>query len=125
MPVRERASTRVWKGGREAVVIGAGGGSPEVEGLEGGEGGERRGQRRAAFGADVVEAATKRGKGGGEEGGGVSEKRRRRGRGHDSGGESAGVWVGRVSTSAGDVHSGLEKGGGGGIGGRARWHAKE
>ena len=65
MPVRERASTRVWKGGREAVVIGAGGGSREAEGLEGGEGGERRGQRRAAFGADVVPTATKRGKGGG------------------------------------------------------------
>ena len=31
-----------------------GGGSLEAEGLEGGEGGERRGQRRAAFGAHVV-----------------------------------------------------------------------
>ena len=40
---------------------GARGGSPEVEGLEGGEGGERRGQRRGAFGADVVPTATKRG----------------------------------------------------------------
>ena len=47
------------------------GGSQEVEGLEGGEGGERRGQRRAAFGADVVPTATKRGRRGG-----VSEKRR-------------------------------------------------
>ena len=36
-------------------------GSLEFELLEGGEGGERRGQRRAAFGADVVLAATKRG----------------------------------------------------------------
>ena len=77
----------------------AGGGSPEVEGLEGGEGGERRGQRRAAFGADVVCTATKRGRGG-EGGVAVSEKRRGRGRGHYSGGECACVCVGDL-TSAG------------------------
>ena len=84
--------------GRRDSEADAGGESPEVEGIEGDEGGERRGQRRAAFGADLVPPATKwgrGGRGGGGVGGGgggwlaASEKRSRRGRGHDSSGECA------------------------------------
>ena len=45
---------RQWRRKGGGVGVGAGGGSLEVEGREGGEEGERRGQRRAAFGAHVV-----------------------------------------------------------------------